>query len=409
MSIRSQPHIGAADQIVVLELGRGAGQPDAPDLEQVGAVDDVEHLGDVLLDDEHGETLGADATDEIEHLLDDQGGETCGRLVHQQEFRARHQGAADGDHLLLAARQGAGELARALREPREQVIDPGESLREQPARLRDEGADAQIVLDGELGKQPAVFRHMRDAALDDAMRRQAGERRALEGQRPGGRRDQPGNDPHQRGLAGAVRPDHADRLAGRDLERDVEQGTERAVAGGDRGKRQHRGLLIDHGCERPNRGPCRSLLLKGRAIAFDLGADSAPPSPGGAGRSHLAIWCCNTRALPPSGGGRSTAFAKRRRSGGGDSRTANSVLVAFTPPRLATLADPPPPGEGGAEYAPRSYAIALPGGGGIAGLRPASLKNADAKRRLSSIASRGGVKATGTELAVRLAPPPQRP
>src|ERR1700674_3626668 len=90
----------------------------------------------------------------------------------------------------------------------------------------------------------------------------------------------------------------------------------------------------------------------------------------------IAIWWCSTRALPPPGGGRSTAFAKRRRSGGGDSRTANSVPAAFTPPRLATLesrrfasavfnhagrrpAAPPHPGEGGAEYAARSYAIAL--------------------------------------------------
>src|ERR1700674_1983947 len=53
-----------------------------------------------------------------------------------------------------------------------------------------------------------------------------------------------------------------------------------------------------------------------------------------------------TRALylPLEGGGR----PRLARSGGGDSRTANSVLVASPPPRLASRADPPPPGEGGA-------------------------------------------------------------
>src|ERR1700674_3757092 len=47
-------------------------------------------------------------------------------------------------------------------------------------------------------------------------------------------------------------------------------------------------------------------------------------------------------------------------------------------------------------------------GEGIAGLRPTSLKNADAKRRLCRVASRGGVKATGTEFAILLSPPPDR-
>jgi len=58
-------------------------QLDAADLQQIGAVDDVEHLRHVLLDDEHGQPLGADAMDEIEHLLHDQRRQPGGRLVHQ--------------------------------------------------------------------------------------------------------------------------------------------------------------------------------------------------------------------------------------------------------------------------------------------------------------------------------------
>src|ERR1700674_2623151 len=73
------------------------------------------------------------------------------------------------------------------------------------------------------------------------------------------------------------------------------------------------------------------------AIAYDLAAYSAPPSPGaprapgGGGRSHMIMQRCNKRALPPPGGGRSTAFAKRRPSGGGDSLTQGSVFVASPP------------------------------------------------------------------------------
>src|ERR1700674_3176636 len=95
---------------------------------------------------------------------------------------------------------------------------------------------------------------------------------------------------------------------------------------------------------------------EGPGVIARLAAPAPSPAMPAMGpvQSLMIVQRCNKRALPPPGGGRSIAFASRRRSGGGDSRTANSVPVAFTPPRLATLADPPPPGEGGAEYAVRS-------------------------------------------------------
>ena len=45
------------------------------------------------------------------------------RLVEQQQRRLAHQRAADRQHLLFAARHGAGALVGALREPREQIED----------------------------------------------------------------------------------------------------------------------------------------------------------------------------------------------------------------------------------------------------------------------------------------------
>src|SRR5215510_8985595 len=81
-SMPLQPQIGLADEVVALQFARRAGEPDAPDLEQIGAVDDVEHLVDVLLDDEHRQAFGADAAHEVEDLLHDQRGETGGRLIH---------------------------------------------------------------------------------------------------------------------------------------------------------------------------------------------------------------------------------------------------------------------------------------------------------------------------------------
>ena len=80
---------------------------------------------------------------------------------------------------------------------------------------------------------------MRDALLDHAVRGQAADRPAFQSHRAVAQRQEAGNHAHQRGLAGPVRPDDADRFSLRHLERHAEQGLERAVAGGDGGERQH--------------------------------------------------------------------------------------------------------------------------------------------------------------------------
>jgi hypothetical protein len=123
-------------------------------------------------------------------------------------------------------------------------------LRRSAKRRRDEGADAEVFLDREFRKQAAVLRHMGDAVLDDAMRRHAADGAARECQLARKRRDEPGDDAKERGLAGAVRPDHADRLAGVDRERDIRQRPERAIAGRDCPKRQHRRLSSAAGRDR---------------------------------------------------------------------------------------------------------------------------------------------------------------
>ncbi len=107
-----------------------AGKLDAADLEQIGAIDDVEHLLDVLLHDEHRQSFGADAMHQFEHLRHDQRREAGGGLVHEQQFRLGHQRAADGAHLLLAAGQGSGELLAAVLQARKKRVDPLELLGE---------------------------------------------------------------------------------------------------------------------------------------------------------------------------------------------------------------------------------------------------------------------------------------
>src|SRR5580692_9669883 len=96
---------------------------------------------------------------------------------------------------------------------------------------------------------------MRDATLDDVMRRLAADRLALEGHAALAERKHAGDDAHQGGLPCAVRADDADRLTPRNLERHAEQRLERSVAGGDGGEREHGVTLVP--CRMPCRVSCR--------------------------------------------------------------------------------------------------------------------------------------------------------
>ena len=103
---------------------------DAARFQQVGAIHHTQHLADVLLDDQHGEAAGADALHQAEHLLHDHRRQAGGRFVEQQQPGLGHQRAADGAHLLLAARHGAGELVAAFLQAREELVDEVEPLDE---------------------------------------------------------------------------------------------------------------------------------------------------------------------------------------------------------------------------------------------------------------------------------------
>src|SRR5262249_60915021 len=78
----------------------------------------------VLLDQEHGDPALVDLANRAEDLAHEQGRESERRLVQEQEARARHESAADGQHLLLAARERARALLLALEQSREELAHP---------------------------------------------------------------------------------------------------------------------------------------------------------------------------------------------------------------------------------------------------------------------------------------------
>ena len=77
-----------------------------------------------------------DVGDELVQLLDDERGQAHRQLVEQQQRRVGGEGAGHRQHLLLAARQRAGELADALAQPGEAGEGPVLDVAERRRRRR---------------------------------------------------------------------------------------------------------------------------------------------------------------------------------------------------------------------------------------------------------------------------------
>ena len=144
----------------------------------------IEGQLDVLLDEDAANPqVAANPPDRREDGVDHHRGEPERRLVEQHEIRPGHQGAPDRQHLLLAARQGPGELTLAGLQHRKQR----EHLRHQVGNLAcgpGDGADLQILADGHPVEDPAALRHQRQTMASRGMRRLPGHVVTVEADRP---------------------------------------------------------------------------------------------------------------------------------------------------------------------------------------------------------------------------------
>src|SRR5206468_8296177 len=168
--------IGLADPRVARELRRRALGHDPPLLEDVGAGRDGEGLRDVLLDQQDRDALGVDPGDDLEDLVDDLRRQAERGLVEQQEARHRHQRPPDRDHLLLAARERAGELSPALAQDGESGEDALEALGAPRACRGRVAADLEVLLDRHRREEAAAFGDERDPAAAELVR---GDRRQI--------------------------------------------------------------------------------------------------------------------------------------------------------------------------------------------------------------------------------------
>src|SRR5262245_66468679 len=96
--------IGLTHAVVGEQRLAGAAQRDAAVLQHVGGGRKLERDRDVLLDQETGQAFAVELANGAQHVLHDGGGGPERRLVEHDELGRAHQAAADGEHLLLAAR-----------------------------------------------------------------------------------------------------------------------------------------------------------------------------------------------------------------------------------------------------------------------------------------------------------------
>ena len=158
-----------------------------------------------------------------------------GGFVQQQQARPDGQRAREFEPPLLAEREVAGGGLRLRRQANQGEEFIGAATRfafgaaeaRQAQRAGEHAvaevamqADEDIVARGHFHEQLGVLEGTRDAARGDAMRREAGQRLAIQQHLAGCRRVEARDEVDEGGFAGAVRADDGVDGAGRDIDRD---------------------------------------------------------------------------------------------------------------------------------------------------------------------------------------------
>src|SRR5262249_8821434 len=112
----SDSQVPGFDLVVGSKLFRTRGIDHLALTHHVHVIDQLERERGVLFDQQNRMAFLLQPRDRLPQPLDDDGREPLGRLVHDQAVRIGHEPAADGQHLLLAARERPGALAASFAE-----------------------------------------------------------------------------------------------------------------------------------------------------------------------------------------------------------------------------------------------------------------------------------------------------
>mmetsp|Transcript_1047 Transcript_1047/g.2758 ORF Transcript_1047/g.2758 Transcript_1047/m.2758 type:complete len:297 (+) Transcript_1047:2737-3627(+) len=279
--------IGFDDLLVALHLGRRALGDLLAVVQHRHAVAQAHHQLHVMLDQQDGAAVLADAVDQLaQHDLFGRI-HAGGGLIERDQLGVGGQGPGDLQAALVAVAQSPrlefGVLADA--DVVQQLLGTrldGSLLglerrraqhgAEQTGTGADVAADHHVLQRRHLGEEADVLEGARDAGLGDLVHRLRRVGRAAEREAAAVRHIKPGDHVEEGGLASAVGADQAVDLARADLDADVGQGLHAAEALGRAADVQNDVVLGAHGVppltSRPRVRPCHARApATGRAGA----------------------------------------------------------------------------------------------------------------------------------------------
>src|SRR6266850_2245178 len=211
------PEIALLDIVACRELDRAAA-PDYPAfLQHIVYFRDAGQRLHVLVDDENRQPFGLQPLDRAVDFRPHQRREPLGRLVEDQQPRIGHQSPADGEHLLLTARQLVAVIVLAFPQLTEEFINPFQRPRVLPAAAIGRGGE-EVFTHRQIGKHLAAFWDQADSCLGNAVRGQPPERPIFQHNLSALRLDDSHDRAHGRGLAHSVASEQGDHLLGFNFE-----------------------------------------------------------------------------------------------------------------------------------------------------------------------------------------------
>ena len=196
--------------------------------------------------DEHGH-LAAQRADEVADAEDLVRVEADGRFVQDDDARFGEQRVGDPDALAEALGELPDQAAGGAAGEVAVIHDLADAfVHARGVHVLEAGAEREVFLDAKVLGQGVVLRHVRQVALGAGRIERHGD--APDRRAAGGAGHGAGKDAHGGRLAGAVRAQEADDLAGRHAEAQVFHGRQGAVALGqlfrhDGGFREGRGFV----------------------------------------------------------------------------------------------------------------------------------------------------------------------
>ena len=127
------------------------------------------HKG-VLLYQQHRRPRLVNPRDRLKNLFDQDRRQPHGGFIQQQHFGLRHERPADGQHLLLAARQGPRDLSAPFLQPGEQGEDALQVSVDSVAFGAGVGTHGEVLVNCELAKDTPALRDLHHALGNDLVR-----------------------------------------------------------------------------------------------------------------------------------------------------------------------------------------------------------------------------------------------